>query len=590
MEDLAALGACAIVAVLASRSLLDPGVFEGDAFVHQYWMAQFRDAQLFTDPLTADLRASARYPEGYVGLFWLASRLADPIAVGEWLGVALMAVSGWLVYRIVREHTACRPAAWIAAALFLAVIDIHRFAGGFPRAFVHPVVLLTALLAIRGRELGAALAAAGGALLYPPAALLAVGTLLASSLRWAGRRPALERRRLGFALAALALAALAIGIPRLAAGGSPAVLGAAEARTYPEFGAQGALHFFVPSAAEYLRQNRSGFDLRGSGSVLALAAVALLLVRRSNLRLLRGEVLALPVVALGGWAVAQAVLFKLYMPHRYTYPLVAFFAIAIAVALEPTWTAALARPRRRLLTVALLAAPVALAPFAVSGFPLGPREPLGHFASWTTVAIAAATVALAGAVVLALRRGSRAALGAALTGLALLAAVLVSTADWTRGSSCFQGRVTRYLSELPKDAIVAGDPIDMRCLPGTARRAVVISTQLAPSYEREYFLRGRERMFDSLRAYYGASIQAIADLRLRYGATHLWVRERAVRREAGRGGFRWPRQGRPYAGFVAGLLATAEPAVLRLPATCRRFAHASDAVYDIGCLAASGPP
>ena len=60
-----------------------------------------------------------------------------------------------------------------------------------------------------------------------------------------------------------------------------------------------------------------------------------------------------------------------------------------------------------------------------------------------------------------------------------------------------------YLETLPKDAIVAGDPVDLKCLPVTARRAVVISTQLAPAYELDYFLEGRRRMFDTLRAVYG---------------------------------------------------------------------------------------
>ena len=203
--------------------------------------------------------------------------------------------------------------------------------------------------------------AAGGALFYPPAGLLAVGVLLVSALRWRDRRPRLDRRRAAFALLALALFTAAVLGPQLAAGGSPRVLSAAEARAYPEFGAHGPLHFFVPSAIEYLRQNRSGFDLRGSGSILALAALALLLVRPANLRLLRAEVLALPIVALGAYAVAQAVLFQLYLPHRYTYPLVAFFAIAVGVTIRPTWLALWASPRPRLRAFALLAAPFAVA-------------------------------------------------------------------------------------------------------------------------------------------------------------------------------------------------------------------------------------
>ena len=243
-ESVAALAACTVAAVLVSRNLLRPDVFSDDAFVHQHWMWHWRDPQLFTDSLTADLRESSRYPDGYQGLFWLATHVASPIAFGEWLGVALMAVSGWLAFLIVREHTDWRPAAWIAGALFLALIDIHRFHGGFPRAFMHPVVLLA--------------------------------VLIVSTVRWTGARPQLDRRRAGFALLAAGLALAALLGPQVASGGSPRVFTADEARMFPEFGPHGTLHFFLPSTLDYLRQNRSGFDLLTAGSVLALAALALL--------------------------------------------------------------------------------------------------------------------------------------------------------------------------------------------------------------------------------------------------------------------------------------------------------------------------
>ena len=201
-EPALAFAACTLVALLAMRRLLEPDVYSDDALVHQYWMWHWRDAALFTDPLTAQLRESARYPDGYQALFWLASHVTAPIRFGEWLGVLLMALSGWLVFAIVRDHEPWRPAAWLAAALFLALVDIHRFHGGFPRGFVHPVVLATVLLAMRRRDAAAAGVAAGGALLYPPAALLAVGVLAVSAVRRSG----LDRRRALVAGAAVALA------------------------------------------------------------------------------------------------------------------------------------------------------------------------------------------------------------------------------------------------------------------------------------------------------------------------------------------------------------------------------------------------
>ena len=560
---------CALVSLLANWRLLRPEFLSADALVHQYWMRQWRDPALFNDPLTAELRNSARYPPGYEGLYRLASEVIDPIAFGELVGVGLMALSGWLIFLIVREHTAWRPAPWLGAGLFLALLEIHRFYGGFPRAFVHPVVLLTVLLAMRDRQLLAALVAAGGALFYPPAALLAIGVLIVSVR---------DRRRAAYAALALGLAAVAALVP----GAGPQVMTAAEARAFPEFGAQGSLHFFAPGVVEYLSQNRSGFDLRTSGSVLFVAAVTLLLARRRNWRLLRREVLALPVVALGAWAVAQAVLFRLYLPHRYTYPLLAFFAIVVAVTLEPTWRA-LAERRGRLRAFALLASPVAISAFAVYVVPLAPVEPARPLATMALIG-AIALVLAAAAVPLSARS---AAAGAAVTGALLVGLVLVLPDRLPLGNACPARPATTYMANrLPKDAIIAGDPRDLMCVVATARRPVVISTQLAPAYETDYFLRGRERMFATLRAYYGHSSAAIADLGTRYGADYLWVRRDAVEKEMNGGGVRWKGGEQPYGRYVRQLLSRGDPAVLSLPEACRRWQLGPAEVYEIRCLSA----
>ena len=572
-EPLLALAACGLAALFLNHRLLRPQFLSDDALVHLYWLAQVRDAALFTDPLTTDLRTSGRYPDGYEALFTAAAHVADPINFGEWVGTALMAISAWLVFLIVRRHTDWRPAAWIGAALFLAVIDIHRFPGGFPRAFIQPAVLLTVLLALQRRERAAALVAGGSALFYPPAALLAVGVLFLSGLR-----PALDRRRIGFALMAGALAAAAVLIPAALDGGAPAVFTAAEARRFPEFGSQGGLHFFVNSPLDYLRQNRSGFDLREPGSILFLAALALLLARPGNARRLRAEVWAMPVAALLCFAVAQAVLFRLYLPHRYTYPLIPFFAITVAVLLRPTWDAI--APRARPVVFAAACAPLAIALLALTVFPLGTRTPLAELGTPALIAVAVAGVVAA--AVAGARRS--AALGAVLAGLLLVAVILAGSDRLVRGSRCPTPPVVGYLASLPKDAIVAGDPADLKCLPATAKRAVVISTQLAPAYEVGYFLRGRQRMFADLRAVYGPSRAAIGALGDRFGATHLWIR-----RAQTASGRRWPPNGRrPYGPFVRGLLAQGTPASLALPAACRTFRRGNDEVYDIACVQRAG--
>ena len=232
--------------------------------------------------------------------------------------------------------------------------------------------------------------------------------------------------------------------------------------------------------------------------------------------------LALPVVAVGAWALAQATLFRLYLPHRYTYPLLAFCAIAIAVALLPTWRALWAGRHRRLGAFALLLAPPLLAYVALVVFPLGPQRPAPDLAWWVVPPLVA--LALAAALV------RRATLGALLTGVALVAAVLALPGRVPPGQGCPRTPAMEYLASLPKDAVIAGDPHEIKCVPAAASRPVVISTQLAFSYERGYFLEGRERMHAMLRAYYGRSERALAALGPRYGATHLFVNRRSLAR------------------------------------------------------------
>lgn len=581
--------ACLAAATAVSWRLLSPDVFSEDAFVHQYWMWHWRDAALFNDPLTEALRQSARYTDGYQALFWLATQVVNPISFGEGLGIALMGLSGWLVYLIVRDHATWRPAGWIAAALFIGLIDIHRFYGGFQRAFIQPVVLLVVLLLLRRRPLIAALVAALSGLVYPPAALLAVGIIAFCAVTWDGRRPSLDRRGAIAAALAGALALAAVLVPDALHGGNPAELSAEMARRFPEFGADGTLHFFEPNLIDYLSQNRSGFDLRDSGSILLLAAAALLLLRPANARLLRQPVWAMPIVALVAFVVAQLVLFKLYLPHRYTYPIVAFCPIAVGVALRPTWDAVWASRHAAWRAFALLCAPALITALAVLVFPLGPKDPWSDLTSPAGVAIAAATLLIAAVAAPLLARapaGTRAGWAAALTGVGLCALVVAVPHHDARGFQCESGPVIQYLRHLPKDAIVAGDPEDLKCLPATTKRAVVISTQLAPSYERGYFLMARRRMFDTLDAVYGDDPRAITALGRRYGATDLWIQRGAIRREMDATAPRWPATEQPYGAYVQRLLADGHtPASLRLPERCRRYVSGPAEVYSIPCLA-----
>ena len=550
--------------------------FQGDATIHEFWMRRFEDSGLFGDPLTTSLLETGYSPPAFRALFWLAAQVVDPVFFGELLPLVLQPLSVWLVFRIVRTHVEWRPAAWIAGALFLVPWDILRFSGGHPRAFAHAIVLLTVLLLLSRRHTAAALVPAVGLLFYPPAGLVALGVVVLAALvsprrlRWAG-------------ISVLGIGAAAL-LTRLTTASQDAI-SAADARDFAEFGPEGQMHFFASSTLEYLSQNYSGFFLRDSGSIVAAAAALLLLVRPRNARLLRWEVWCMPIAALALFAVAHAVKFQLYLPHRYTYPLLPFFCIAVGVLLRPAFDA-LAGHRR----LALVAAPlfgVAAIVLALTAFPLGPRLSLRELGSWLEDAAPLLALGLVSGLVLAAvawgRRGTGASLGAA---TALVAGgMLVASVAYAGGGrgterlTCDEPGLYRFLRSLPEDTIVAADPFDANCIPLAVRRPVVVSRKLYQPWAVDYFESIRGRMVQTVEAFYGPSVEAVIRLRERYGADYLVVPVGGEER-------RWTMM-EPFTSEVERLRRTTPvPAVERLPRECLAWGDTRFEVYSLDCVSA----
>jgi hypothetical protein len=586
LEDATVVALAALATLHAEwRILANSLVFQTDAQIHEYWMRRFQDPALFDDPLTNALLDTGYSPAGFRLLYWLASHVVDPVLFGELLPLVLQPLAVWLVFRIVRDHVAWRPAAWIAAALFLVPWEIHRFSGGHPRAFAQPIVLLAVFLLLRRRNLAAALVPAVGLLLYPPAALVALAIVVLAALE-RKQRFFVDRTRAAWAGAGVAGFAVVALTTRLVSGYHPLV-SEEEARRYPEFGPDGQMHFFLDSTLDFLTQNYSGFFLGAPGSLLAVAALFLLVVRPRNATLLRWEVWCMPVAALALFAAAHALLFRLYLPHRYTYSLLPFFCIVIGVALRPTLEAWAARARLWLLAAAAL--PLALALLALTVFPLGPQLSWSRFGSWLEDArwhlVAGLLVGLLLAALLAGRAEHRRRLGAGAAAAALVAGTLLAAEVTFAGggespgaAACRDDGLYRYLRTLPEDTIVAGEPSRLNCVPIAARRPVLISTKLYQPWEREFLAIIRDRMFSTVDALYGSSVAAVVDLRDRYGADYLLVRSSpSVRAWRGLA---------PFTGEVRRLLrADHVPAAQRLPARCEVWGSGSFTLYGLACVA-----
>ena len=224
------------------------------------------------------------------------------------------------------------------------------------------------------------------------------------------------------------------------------------------------------SILKELRANYSGFAVTLGGSILMVMAAVVLVLRPANCRLIRKEVWAMGAASLLLFGVSYAVLFHLYLPNRYTYPLTPFFCIVIAVSWYPLWNAYGER-LRWLLPVLAVGMPAAVVWYAGSKFDLGlllPSAALWYTVvdGWLTIACSLAGRGGAGRGRVLQPEGQG---DGRLTLIVLLCAVLagslltgvVTVAGWqtSKGHDCSKDQpLYSYLRTLPKRAIIAGDP------------------------------------------------------------------------------------------------------------------------------------
>ena len=598
LENAGVLAAATLLTLRAEWGILFNALtYQPDAQIHTFWMRRFQDPGLFTDPLTKALISAGYVPLGLQSLYRIASYAVDPVTLGPWLAVVLAPLSAWLVFLIVREHTDWWPAAWMGAALFMLPVNSLRFSGGHARAFAQPVLLLTVYLLLRRRYWTASAIPAVGGLFYPPAAVSALAIMAASCLTLRGRRPSLERARTLPALACAAVTGFGLLLPRLI-GHEQALITRSQAHALPDFGPGGQMHFFSNNVLTILKGTYSGLDIGPSFAILLFTPVVLLLLRPRNILLLRRELLWMLVTSVLLYALAFAVLFRLYLPNRYTYSLLPFSCVAIAVAWRPTFESLghLLRPALAWLLIPLgLGVSLAAAYLAVRVVPLGPELSSArlrfymHHGARPVVAVAIVVAVVASALVW--RRDGAApvvvGVAAVLAGTLLLAEVAIAGRGVSLAGHCGRdAQVLHYIGRLPKNAIIAGDPTTIGCATLVSKRPVVISRKLYQVFSAKYLGVARSRMFAMVDAYFGDSRSKILALRQRYGADYLVVQPGSLTGHAA--GQRWRRMA-PFTGIVGQLMhSTHGRAALQLPARCRTFEDGHNEVYDLRCVAGAG--
>jgi hypothetical protein len=551
-----------------SEAFSSPYVIQTDARQYVTWMARFRDPDLFEDDLIANY-FEAVSPPGYVVYYAVqAWGGIDPLVLSKVLPLALGLVLTAFAFGLALELLPFAPGAFVSTVIVnqnLWMTD--DLVSATPRAFGLPLFVAFLYFLVRRSLREAAIVLVLEALFYPPVAVVSAGTLVLAQVTWKHRRVTLrfgwhEMLMCGVGIAA-ALLVLAWSAERASMYG-PAMK-ADEAHYLPVFLSNGRAEFFVDDPWEFwITRQRSGILRQPFGPEIIWTGLLLpvvLLARRHFS--LAGRIAAgvhpLPEVVLASlvlFALAHAVLFRLYLPSRYTQVslrLVLAFCAGIVLTVVVHRVARLAETLIGRWNASDRGAP-----------------------SW-------------------LRRAPRWLLTGG-AGLILGALLLAPTISWLADGELPDARYRKgeapamyeFLARQPKSTLVASVSDVADFIPPLARRSVIISPKYALPYHLGYHRQMEERARDLIRAQYSEDLRDLQDVTREYGADFWLVRRTAFSPEYVKGS--WMMDIQPEAtDVIVQLSRGAEPALETIMDRCAAFTASNLVMVDATCILEADP-
>ncbi len=449
--------------VMEQPSLFDPYVIHNDTRQHIYWMAHFQDPELFRDdPLTDFTSRPRAAPYGFVALYYLMSFFVEPLLFSKLLPLLLIPLCAVVLFRLglwLKDALS----GFILVAFFLTVIwDAGLFSGGLAHSFSYPILILFLYSLVRTRYLIASALLVAGALFYPPTVLVCAGAWAISFLDVRRLTLGLRKKGLVHFLAGTVVALTVLMFVYIVQKDDAAgrLVTYAEAVTMPEFQEGGRVsYFFGTWTFHFLKARRSGLGFQGQLKILFITAVLIGLLLRARAFTTLKEVWYLVMASLCCFVLAHLFLFRLFLPSRYAMVAIPLsIMVFVSIHLRPT-----------------LEQVAELIPIL-----------------W-----------------LRSRRVAAADVGAvALVACFFVLGMGVSSAKVMRRFT--YDRLTSFIATLPKDAMIAGHPIDMDWIPIFSRRKVLVNRELSLPYHVNYYRMIRERTNDLLDAYYSDSEAQIA--------------------------------------------------------------------------------
>ena len=472
-------------------------VIQSDARQVVTWMLRFTDPDLFKDDLIANYYLSAN-TDGFTLLYRAIAELGvDPITLSKILPMVIGLAATVYCFALFIQLLPVPAGAFISCLLLNQYIwtdDVVPSAT--PRAFLYPLFPAFLFYLVRRRFVGTIVTTALEGLFYPPIMFVSAGVLVLSLIGWSDGRLRLSKDRRDYILIAAALAVAVIVISIYASRQSEfgPTITRSEAMNLPASFAGKRLTFLHNNALTYwITDSQSGLYWRSVFPPFGLLAgfglpALLLLGRRFPLasRVTAGIKLLPRTLASAVFMffAAHLLLFKLYLPSRYTihtFPIV--FSLAAGVA-----------------------------------FTLILDGVLGH-------------------ADLSLERGVKTAPLFAIVTIVLIAGILFLYPSFLRRfpkRSLEIGEhpdLYRFLSEQPKDSLIASLSLEANNLPSFARRSVLAAPHFSNPYQAKYYLEVNQRYSDLIEATYTPDREQLRSFINRYGVDFILLERNTFTRE-----------------------------------------------------------
>ena len=459
-------------------------IVQDDARQHLFWMQRFADPDLFPNDLIADFYQSIA-PAGYATLYKLVAWIGvNPLVFSKLLPTLLGIITAGYCFGVCLEIIPVPAAAFTASLLLSQNLWMQdTLISGTASAFLHPLLVAFLYYFIRKKILPMGIVIVLFGLFYPTYILICSGILILQLLHWKEGSIRFSKSRQDYLICTVGLViAFLVLLPyALQASEFGPIITAAEARKLPEFQAGARASFFHDGDPWrfWFNANRTGIRVT-SALMPPLVYGGLLLpfflyfsryfplAQHINRKIV--VLLQLTISSLTVFLLAHALIFKLFLPSRYT--------------------------QHSLRIVMVLAAGIALTLL------------LDLIFQWTKTISIRQVLAMGLTILLAT--------------ILIFYPLFLKKFPWTGYYAGKEPELYQFLSAQPKDILIASLDDEINYLPSFSGRSILVGSEYALPYHLGYYSKIRQRAVDLIRAQYSSEMADIKDFVQNYGV-NLWL-------------------------------------------------------------------